>query len=120
LPCKKHELTEAASTGTATGCRSEFGPVHTIVRSGRATPIFRSTSTKCKGRRGKFDGRDFTIVLSAKVAARVREVAGRSGLKPKAWVVEALHDAPNQQTSKQGRDSRGGHSGRRKRSVESR
>ena len=120
LLCKKHELTEAASTGTATGCRSEFGPVHTIVRWGRATPIFRSTSTKCKGRTGKSGGGDFTIVLSAKVAACVHEAAGLSALKPKAWVVEALYNAANQQTSKHGRNSRGGHSGRRKRPAESR
>ena len=47
-------------------------------------------------RYGKPGGGDFTIVLSAKVAARVREAARLSGLKPKAWVVEALHNAADQ------------------------
>ena len=56
---------------------------------------------------GKPGDGDFTIVLSAKVAARACEAARLSGLKPKAWVVEALHHAAHQQISKHGRNKQG-------------
>ena len=105
---------EARAAGTAgglpvNGCETCKG--RGVLRDKDGGEPFRCPD--CGGHRersmdtGKPGDGDFTIVLSAKVAARACEAARLSGLKPKAWVVEALHHAAHQQISKHGRNKQG-------------